>query len=180
MRKEVSSMETTMKTANGKQFIFTCPARFESRNQSANQYANQKRDIVVNGVRYKASDPSKRLNPAPSVDRSPLKFQKIAGRKEKSFRKLMNCKSVDKFDEGTHANYQKAKFNGLRQMTIREVRAYCLAGAVITYDHWNFQRKVVFKNQVLGSCTKSVIDALVSAGVVHESITENGGRCYQK
>lgn len=173
-------MEMSVKTANGKQLIFTCPSKYESRNQSAKQYANQNRNITVNGVQYRASDPSKRLNPVPSVDHSPLKFQKIAGRKEKSFRKLMNCKSVDKFDEGTHANYQKAKFNGLRQMTIREVRAYCLAGAVITYDQWNFQRKVVFKNQVLGSCTKSVIDALVSAGVVHESYTENGGLCYQK
>lgn len=173
-------MESTMRIVDGRQIIITCPARFESRNQSANQYANQKRDIVVNGVRYKASDPSKRLNPAPSVDRSPIKFQKIAGRKEKSFRKLMNCKSVDKFDEGTHADYQKANRKGLRQMTIGEVRAYCLAGAVITYDQWNFQRKVVFGSQVIGSCTKRVIDALVASGIVHETYTKNGGRCYQK
>ena len=173
-------MEMTVKTENGKQLIFTCPSRYESRNQSAKQYANRNRNIIVDGVQYKASDPSKRLNPMPSVDRSPLKFQKIAGRKDKSFRKLMNCKTVDKFDDGNHANYSKAKFNGLRQMTIREVRAYCLAGAVIVYDQWNFQRKVVFGNQVLGSCTKSVIDALVSSGVVHEAYTENGGRCYQK
>lgn len=173
-------MEMTVKTENGKQLIFTCPSRYESRNQSAKQYANRNRNIIVDGVQYKASDPSKRLNPMPSVDRSPLKFQKIAGRKDKSFRKLMNCKTVDKFDEGTHANYKSANCQGLRRMSISEVRAYCLAGAVITYDHWTFERKIVFENHVIGSCTKSVIDALVASGVVHETITVNGGRCYQK
>ena len=173
-------MEMSVKTVNGKQLIFTCPSKYESRNQSAKQYANQNRNITVDGVQYKASDPSKRLNPVPSVDRSPLKFQKIARRKDKSFRKLMNCKSVDKFDEGTHANYKSATCKGLRRMSLSEVRAYCLAGAVITYDCWTFERKIVFGNHVIGACTKSVIDALVSDGVVHESITENGGRCYQK
>ena len=112
------------------------------------------------------------------VEKSPIKYQKIVQKKNRSFNKLMNCKTVDKFDHGTHPDYPKAKSNTLRAMKRGEVKAYCLAGAEIQYDPWTFVRKVVYQNRVLGSCSKSDIETLVRDGVVHQVYDQNGHLKY--
>lgn len=173
-------MGTTMRQVGNMQLIITAPDKFESRRQSAERYANSTRKVVVNGDDYTAHDPSARLNPNPRVDQSPMKFQKIAHKKTQSVKRLMNCKSIDKFDRGTHPEYPKAKPDALRRMKLAEVRSYCLAGAVIQYDQWTFQRKVVFENSILGSCTKGDIDALIREGIVKPEPIENGHIQYRK
>ena len=108
------------------------------------------------------------MDPNPRVDRSPVKYQKIAHKKNQNLNSLMDCKHVDKFDHGTHKDYPRAKPEYLRPMSRGEVQAYIMAGAEIRYDRQTFQRKVCFQNHVLGSCTMADITAFMRAGLVRE------------
>ncbi len=108
------------------------------------------------------------LDPNPRVDRSPVKYQKIAHKKNQNFNSLMDCKHIDKFDHGTHPDYPKAKPEHVRLMTRGEIRAYIMAGAEIQYDRQHFQRRVYFQNRLLGSCTMADINALLQEGLIRE------------
>lgn len=108
------------------------------------------------------------LDPHPSVDRSPLKFQKSVHKKNQDFKSLMDCKHIDKFDRGTHKANRDARINAPRLMSRGEVRAYILAGAEIQYDRQQGQRRVYFQNRLLGSCTMADIASFIRDGLVRE------------
>lgn len=85
---------------------------------------------------------------------------------ERSVSKLMNCKSVDKFDyvKGRPDSPKPPK-KQLRVLKRTEVQAWLQAGGEIQVDPWKFTRKIVFRNHVQGQCTHADLVAMVKIGV---------------
>nr|DAH36786.1 MAG TPA: hypothetical protein [Caudoviricetes sp.] len=153
-------METTMKQNGNVQVICTMPSRYVPK-RGVNQVTEALRD-------------NKRL------DNSGIKYHKREWKKTGKLSKMMDCKQVDKFDEGTHPEYPKRKSNGPRAMKRGEARAWCQAGAEIQYDPWNFVRKVVYQNKILGTVSRADVQSLMKDGVVRPMFDQHGHIKYCK
>lgn len=160
MKGEIEIMPTTMVQHGNVQFLFTCPD-----NVCAKRGVNPVTDELRDRER---------------VDNSPMKYQRIVHKKTRAFNKLMNCKTVEKFDSGTHEEYPKAHFKRLRPMRREEVRAWIQAGAEIQADPWSFVRKIVYQNRVLGSCSDGDIKFLMRSGLVQQIQDRNGSMKYHR
>lgn len=97
-----------------------------------------------------------------------------------SMSKLMNCKTVDKFDYGEHPNYPKAKPQRKRKLSRAELRSWMQAGAEIRVDKWAFVRNVVYQNHILGTCTDADLVALTEAGYMQPFDAPHGTVVYRK
>lgn len=153
-------METKMKLDGNVQIICTLPSRYVPK-RGVNQVTEALRD-------------NKRL------DNSGIKYHKREWKKTRKIAKLMDCKQVDKFDRGTHPEYPKANFKTTRMMKRGEIRAWCQAGAEIRYDPWGQTRKIIYRNQILGSCTRADVVSLTQEGVVHQEYDQHGSMKYCK
>lgn len=125
---------------------------------------------------------TEKLSPPDRVEQSPLKFQKIAQKKERDFRRLMNCKNLDKFSvdrkEDVHKDYPHARPQRLRMLNRSEIRAHILAGGRIRYDPWAFKRTVEWKGRIMGTCTMADITELLQSGFLREVPVQFGYREY--
>lgn len=88
-------------------------------------------------------------------------------RRDKSLSRLMNCRTVDKFDyvdTKDRPKTQKSKQSGLHLMQYKDVKTWMQAGAEIHADPWRFEYKIMFRDQVKGQCRYGDIIALLNAG----------------
>lgn len=100
---------------------------------------------------------------------------------ERSMSKLMNCKTVDKFDyvKGRPDSPKPPK-KTLRPLKRNEVQAWLQAGGEIQVDPWKFTRKIVFRNHVQGKCTDADIAAMVKIGIAKPVSQPHGYVVYRK
>lgn len=152
-------MEMNVHTTGNAQIICTMPERFTPK-QGKNPVSDSLRD-------------------RPWLDSTRPKYQKRDYKRTRSLTRAMNCKTVDKFDAGTHPDYPKAKLPSLRRISRGEIRSLCLAGAEIHYDPWAFTRKIIYNGHIMGACTMADIESLVQAKIVHQIPGQHGTRIYR-
>lgn len=150
-------MESKMQIRNGVQVIVTMPAP----------------NTVKRGN-----------NPVSGALRSPapnsIRAQNQRNKRERSMSKLMNCKSVDKFDfvKVEHPKMQKT-IPQRRLLSVGEIRAWIRAGAEIHVDPWKHTREIVYRNRILGSCTQADVVSLVKDGVAERYPVLHGFYVYR-
>lgn len=107
-------------------------------------------------------------------------------KQEHSLARLMNCKTIDKFDyvprkeQQNRSRMQKPTLEVCPKLKRESVRVLVMAGAEIYVDPWKHERKVIYNGYTKGSCGFDDIAALVRDGFIQKVPLPNGYFKYAK
>lgn len=99
---------------------------------------------------------------------------------QRTVSRLMNCKTVDKFDYGEHPAYPKPEVEVCRKLERNTVIVFIQAGGEIHVDPWKHERKIIYKGAVQGQCGFDDVAALIRDGIVKRESLPNGYFKYVK
>lgn len=100
--------------------------------------------------------------------------------RNRSLSRLMNCKTIDKFDyvprkeQQNRPKTQKPTQEVCPKLKRDSVRALVMAGAEIYVDPWKHERKVIYNGYTKGQCGFDDIAALVRDGLIEKIPLPNG------
>lgn len=101
-------------------------------------------------------------------------------KRDRSLARLMNCKTIDKFDfvpwkeRQDRPKTQRPTMEVCPKLRRDSVQALVMAGAEIYVDPWKHERKVVYRGYTKGHCGFDDIAALVRDGVIQKIALPNG------
>lgn len=111
-------------------------------------------------------------------------------KRDKSISRLMNCKTVDKFDAPPRGALRNADYvkgrpdnpkvpqNTARLLKPSDVQAWVQAGAEIHVDPWRFEYKIMYHDTVKGHCRYGDIVDLCNAGLIQKIRLQHGYEKY--